>query len=209
MDQDRFAGAQASAGDQVVKDGEQVFRQGRSLESGPAVRDWQYLNRGGYAEFGITPTRNNRADPLAGMPVGHLIAYAFDYSRHIKSGDIGCPWGGGYLPWRCMISARETPAASTRMSTSPGFGFGFSRSAGFRTSGPPNEEISITSEDFLMIRFLSVVFSLMVTVAALAQTPGNDAAGNPASSAQQDSAPTSSQGSEPTFKPRQIGRASC
>src|SRR5579875_2008152 len=33
------------------------------------------------------------AAPLAGMAVGHLIAYAFDYPRHIKSGDIGCPWG--------------------------------------------------------------------------------------------------------------------
>jgi len=55
-----------------------------------------------------------------------------------------------------------------------------------------------------MIRFLSVVFSLMITVAAVAQTSGNDAAGNPASSAQQDSASTSSQGSEPTFKPRHI-----
>src|ERR1700730_4332899 len=53
------------------------------------------------------------------------------------------PGGGGYLPCRCMMSGRLTPAAATRMRTSPARGSGTGRSTSRSTSGPPNPAISI------------------------------------------------------------------
>src|SRR5262245_8913582 len=43
-----------------------------------------------------------------------------------------------------MRSGPLTPTASTRTSTSPAAGLGTARRAGFRTSGPPGAEISMT-----------------------------------------------------------------
>src|SRR4051812_7504728 len=57
------------------------------------------------------------------------------------------PGGGGYLPSRCMMSGRLTPAAVTRTRTSPGRGAGTGRSATRSTSGPPGSAISITRMD--------------------------------------------------------------
>src|SRR5438105_3788485 len=45
---------------------------------------------------------------------------------------------------RCRQSARLTPAAAIRISTSPAFGSGTGRVAGTNISGPPGALISIT-----------------------------------------------------------------
>ena len=47
------------------------------------------------------------------------------------------PGGGGYAPRRCRTSGRFTPAAATRINTSPAPGTGSGRSTGLRTSGGP------------------------------------------------------------------------
>jgi hypothetical protein len=39
----------------------------------------------------------------------------------------GAPGGGGYIPMRCITSGRLTPAAATRISTSPSPGTGTGR----------------------------------------------------------------------------------
>src|SRR5206468_12484031 len=51
------------------------------------------------------------------------------------------PGGGGYRPSRCMTSGRFTPAAATRIRTSPADGAGRGRSVGTRTSGSPGSRI--------------------------------------------------------------------
>src|SRR4051812_22436081 len=53
------------------------------------------------------------------------------------------PGGGGYLPRRCIRSGRFTPAAVTRISTSPAPGAGMGRSTTRSTSGPPCPAISM------------------------------------------------------------------
>ena len=53
------------------------------------------------------------------------------------------PGGGAYLPWRCRMSGRLTPAAATAISTSRGPGSGVGRVTGRSTSGPPGCAISI------------------------------------------------------------------
>src|SRR5437588_446037 len=60
-----------------------------------------------------------------------------------RPGMSDAPGGGGYLPCRCMMSGRLTPAAATRTSTSPALGSGTGRLTRRRTSGPPGAAISI------------------------------------------------------------------
>ncbi len=62
-------------------------------------------------------------------------------------GTSGAPGGGGYFPSRCIRSGRLTPAASTRISTSPAPIAGIALVTGFSTSGPPGVLISITVID--------------------------------------------------------------
>src|SRR5262245_25497911 len=59
-----------------------------------------------------------------------------------RPGKSEAPGGGAYVPARCMQSGRLTPAAATRISTSPAFGCGTDRLTSFNTSGPPGWEIS-------------------------------------------------------------------
>src|SRR5262249_40902724 len=64
------------------------------------------------------------------------------------------PGGGGYLPCRCTRSGRFTPAADTRIKTSPWPAIGSDRSPSRRTSGPPKEENSTTRTGTSMDRVL-------------------------------------------------------
>src|SRR6516162_55647 len=68
------------------------------------------------------------------------------------------PGGGGYLPCRCMMSGRFTPAAATRTSTSPARGSGTGRSTRRRTSGPPDPAISIA---FIEVGMRGMTFALL------------------------------------------------
>src|SRR5688500_5044414 len=55
------------------------------------------------------------------------------------------------MPMRCITSGRLTPAASTRISTSPAAGSGTGRSTGSSISGPPGRSGSIAIIVFGMV----------------------------------------------------------
>src|SRR6476469_4432322 len=61
-----------------------------------------------------------------------------------RPGRSDAPGGGAYEPARCRQSGRLTPAAATRINTSPGFGCGTARVATRNPSGPPGRAISTT-----------------------------------------------------------------
>src|SRR5256885_2308344 len=62
------------------------------------------------------------------------------------------PAGGGYRPLRCRTSGRFTPAAATRISTSPAAGSGTARSTACSTWGGPGSRISTA----VMVRAITV-----------------------------------------------------
>src|ERR1039457_1702933 len=75
-------------------------------------------------------TRSPSRQPESGAAAAMVPA-----TSNPRTGDV--PGGGGYWPARCSTSGRFTPAASTRISTSPGPGTGVGTSAICRTSGGP------------------------------------------------------------------------
>ena len=62
--------------------------------------------------------------------------------EHSSPGYGGAPGGGGYMPMRCIRSARLTPAPTISTTASPGPATGSGTSASCRTSGPPGSEMT-------------------------------------------------------------------
>jgi DNA-binding MarR family transcriptional regulator len=63
--------------------------------------------------------------------------------EHSRPGTSDAPGGGGYIPWRCITSARLTAVAMTSTTTSFGPGSGSGCSVHSRTSGPPGSRMLI------------------------------------------------------------------
>ena len=99
------------------------------------------LGDGAYPAY--PPPADQRADAIARLPTPDLRADALLVPATSSPGTSEAPGGGAYLPRRCMMSGRLTPAASTWTRTSDGPTSGNGRSSSLSTPGLPGEEIAM------------------------------------------------------------------
>ena len=88
VNQDRLAGGEPTAFEDIGPDREKGFRDRCRGDQVQAARRRQALRRRRDAVFGIAPARDERADRVAGAPAGHVLADALNRSRHLESGNI-------------------------------------------------------------------------------------------------------------------------
>ena len=119
-------GGEPAALEHVVPDREEGLGQGRRPR--PGRGRWgtgRHCGDRRRAVLGVAAARDERADLLAdGAGSVTPAPSATTVPATSRPGMSDAPGGGAYLPSRCSRSGRFTPAAATRISTSPGPGLG-------------------------------------------------------------------------------------
>ena len=88
MDEQRFAGLQTAALEDVGPDREERLGERRAADGGHPRGDRQTLRRGRHAELGVSAAGDERADRVADVPVGYVGADRVDRAGDLEPGDV-------------------------------------------------------------------------------------------------------------------------
>ena len=142
-----FAGLQPAPLEDVRPDGEERLGEGGRLDHGEAAWHGKALHGRGRAVLGVPAARDERAHRIAHAPVARRRADGHDRARHLETRRVRSAGRRRVLPCRCIRSGRFTPAAATRISTSPAPMPGTGCGRGSSTSGPPGARIAMAVID--------------------------------------------------------------
>lgn len=85
MDQNALAGAQLGSREEVVVNGESIFRQRRCLDGAPSGRNRQYLPGSNGDVFGVTAAVGQRANAIAFPPSRNVRSGRRDSTRNLEA----------------------------------------------------------------------------------------------------------------------------